>query len=81
VKNAGDGLGKVVCGTLLVLAVVRLAAAQAPELQRGGRTASPSCSPGRAGMLILPVMLFHQIRLRVCAVLAQRYAQRPEAVA
>lgn len=32
------------------------------------------------GVLILPVMLFHQIQLMVCAVLAQRYAQRQEAV-
>ena len=33
------------------------------------------------GVLILPLMLFHQIQLMVCAVLAQRYAQRPESVA
>ncbi|HEX8604136.1 MAG TPA: bile acid:sodium symporter family protein [Pseudoduganella sp.] len=31
------------------------------------------------GMIILPVMLFHQIQLMVCAVLAQRYAQRAAA--
>lgn len=31
------------------------------------------------GMLILPLMLFHQIQLMVCAVLAQRYAKREEA--
>ncbi|MBR9885151.1 MAG: bile acid:sodium symporter [Oceanospirillales bacterium] len=30
------------------------------------------------GILILPLMLFHQIQLMVCAVLAQRYAGRPE---
>ncbi|MNR60018.1 hypothetical protein D3C85_1814130 [compost metagenome] len=30
------------------------------------------------GVFILPLMLFHQIQLMVCAVLAQRYAQRPE---
>jgi sodium/bile acid cotransporter 7 len=33
------------------------------------------------GMVILPVMLFHQIQLMVCAVLAQRYAQRAERLA
>ncbi|WP_437879820.1 bile acid:sodium symporter family protein [Pseudomonas sp. LRF_L74] len=33
------------------------------------------------GLLILPIMLFHQIQLMVCAVLAQRYAKRPESVA
>lgn len=32
------------------------------------------------GVLILPLMLFHQIQLMVCAVLAQRYANRPETV-
>ena len=31
------------------------------------------------GMLILPLMLFHQIQLMVCAVLAQRYAKREDA--
>ncbi|WP_282371957.1 bile acid:sodium symporter family protein [Pseudomonas sp. PS02290] len=33
------------------------------------------------GLLILPLMLFHQIQLMVCAVVAQRYAQRAEPVA
>lgn len=30
------------------------------------------------GVMLLPLMLFHQIQLMVCAVLAQRYARRPE---
>ncbi|MBO9645238.1 MAG: bile acid:sodium symporter [Pseudacidovorax sp.] len=30
------------------------------------------------GPIVLPVMLYHQIQLMVCAVLAQRYARRPE---
>jgi sodium/bile acid cotransporter 7 len=29
------------------------------------------------GVLIVPLMLFHQIQLMVCAMLAQHYAQRP----
>ncbi len=33
---------------------------------------------GTIGLMILPMMLFHQIQLMVCAVLAQRYARRPE---
>lgn len=40
-------------------------------------------APSALGMIILPVMLFHQIQLMVCAVLAQRWARRveqPEAV-
>jgi sodium/bile acid cotransporter 7 len=32
------------------------------------------------GVLILPLMLFHQIQLMVCAVLAQRYAKRNESI-
>lgn len=35
---------------------------------------------GALGALILPLMLFHQIQLMVCAVLAEHYARRPEAV-
>jgi sodium/bile acid cotransporter 7 len=34
-------------------------------------------APSALGMVILPVMLFHQIQLMVCAVLAQRWAKRP----
>jgi sodium/bile acid cotransporter 7 len=30
------------------------------------------------GMLILPLILFHQIQLIVCGILAARYAQRIE---
>ena len=31
------------------------------------------------GAVVLPLMLFHQIQLMVCAILAQRYARRPKA--
>ena len=30
------------------------------------------------GLIVLPVMLFHQIQLFVCATMAQRYAARPK---
>ena len=30
------------------------------------------------GMVFLPLMLFHQIQLMICAVIAQRYARRDE---
>jgi sodium/bile acid cotransporter 7 len=33
-------------------------------------------APSALGMVILPVMLFHQIQLMVCAILAARWAQR-----
>ena len=34
-----------------------------------------------AGAIVLPLMVFHQMQLMVCAVLAQRYARRPQATA
>ncbi|MBF7054350.1 bile acid:sodium symporter [Halomonas sp. KAO] len=36
---------------------------------------------GAIGPALLPLMLFHQIQLMVCAVLAQRYARREESAA
>ncbi len=38
-------------------------------------------SSSAAGAIVLPLMLFHQMQLMVCAVLARRYAQRPEEAA
>ncbi|MFJ6748913.1 MULTISPECIES: bile acid:sodium symporter family protein [unclassified Streptomyces] len=32
----------------------------------------------QAGLAVLPLMLFHQMQLMVCAVLAKRYAKRPD---
>jgi len=29
------------------------------------------------GVLVLPIMLYHQLQLFVCAVMARRYAARP----
>jgi sodium/bile acid cotransporter 7 len=37
-------------------------------------------APSALGMIILPLMLFHQIQLMVCAVLAQRWARRATVV-
>ncbi|MFH8405798.1 bile acid:sodium symporter family protein [Streptomyces sp. NPDC018019] len=34
---------------------------------------------GAAGLVILPLMLYHQLQLMVCAVIAGRWARRPEA--
>ncbi|SDV48393.1 bile acid:sodium symporter family protein [Chitinasiproducens palmae] len=33
-------------------------------------------SPQAAGMIVLPLMLFHQVQLMVCSVLAQRWGER-----
>ncbi|MGJ9417442.1 bile acid:sodium symporter family protein [Massilia sp. CMS3.1] len=37
-------------------------------------------APSSLGMILLPLMVFHQIQLMVCAVLAQRWARRPAAL-
>ncbi|UMM64010.1 bile acid:sodium symporter family protein [Aristophania vespae] len=33
--------------------------------------------PSGAGIIVLPLMIYHQIQLFVCTILARRYAQRP----
>jgi len=38
--------------------------------------ASVLFAPATAGLIVLPVMVFHQIQLMVCAWLARRYAAR-----
>ena len=45
-----------------------------------GTVMSKVLFPGVAavGVILLPLMIFHQLQLMVCAVLAQRYARRPE---
>jgi sodium/bile acid cotransporter 7 len=48
------------------------------SLSSGVPMAKVLFAPGALGMVILPVMLFHQIQLMVCAVLAARWAQRKQ---
>ena len=33
--------------------------------------------PSTVGVVLLPIMIFHQMQLMVCAVLAKRYARGP----
>ena len=33
---------------------------------------------GALGLIMLPIMIYHQLQLIVCSVIARRYAQRPE---
>ena len=49
------------------------------SLSSGVPMAKVLFAPGALGMVILPVMLFHQIQLMVCAVLAAKWAQRDQA--
>jgi sodium/bile acid cotransporter 7 len=48
------------------------------SLSSGIPMAKVMFSQGALGMVILPLMLFHQIQLMVCAVLAARWAQRDQ---
>jgi len=58
-----------------------LFAASKKSLAAGVPMAQVMFSGTAMGTLLLPLMIFHQIQLMVCAVLAKRYAQRPEIAA
>ncbi|GGC84546.1 bile acid:sodium symporter family protein [Chelatococcus reniformis] len=61
--NRADEIAIVFCGSKKTLA-------------SGLPMASVLFSPQTVGIIVLPLMLFHQIQLMVCAVLARRYARR-----
>jgi sodium/bile acid cotransporter 7 len=48
------------------------------SLASGAPIAGILFPPASVGLILLPLMIFHQIQLMACAALAQRYAQRPE---
>ena len=48
------------------------------SLASGAPIAAALLTPAVAGVAMIPLMIFHQIQLMACAVLAQRYAQRPD---
>ncbi|KAF1024090.1 MAG: hypothetical protein GAK30_00110 [Paracidovorax wautersii] len=49
------------------------------SLASGVPMANVLFSASAVGAILLPLMLFHQMQLMVCAMLAQRYARRPKA--
>jgi sodium/bile acid cotransporter 7 len=51
------------------------------SLASGVPMANVLFTPATVGLAVLPLMLFHQIQLMVCAVLAQRYARQQDAAA
>ena len=51
------------------------------SLASGVPMANVLFTPATVGLAVLPLMLFHQIQLMVCAVLAQRYAREQDAAA
>src|SRR5690606_36621006 len=48
------------------------------SLASGVPMAAVLFAPAVAGQMLLPVLLFHQLQLMVCAVIAQRYARRAD---
>lgn len=48
------------------------------SLASGAPMAAALFSPAVAGVALIPLMIFHQIQLMVCAAIAQRYAARPD---
>lgn len=80
-------LGLVLTVTLLVARAARLSTPDEITLVFCGSKKSLASGvpmagvlfPGDAlGLILLPIMVFHQIQLMACAVIAQRYAERPE---
>jgi sodium/bile acid cotransporter 7 len=76
---AATVLGKV-CGFSREDRITILFCGSKKSLATGVPMAQVLFAGSTIGVLILPLMLFHQIQLMVCAVLAQRYANRPESV-
>jgi len=76
---ASTVLGKV-CGFSQEDRITILFCGSKKSLATGVPMAQVLFAGSTIGVLILPLMLFHQIQLMVCAVLAQRYANRPESV-
>ncbi len=48
------------------------------SLASGAPMAGVLFAPAQAGVVLLPLMLFHQIQLMACALIAQTYAKRPD---
>ena len=62
-------------------AIVLLFCGSKKSLVSGVPMAGALFAPAQVGMVILPLMIFHQLQLFVCAWLAGRYRQEGEALA
>jgi sodium/bile acid cotransporter 7 len=72
----------VVCGALLAIVLgLTVFASRRLGFKKSLATGVPMAGilfpPASVGMIVLPVMLFHQLQLMACAMIAQRYAARP----
>lgn len=50
------------------------------SLASGAPMAAALFSPATAGVALIPLMIFHQVQLMACAVIAQQYAQRKDEI-
>ncbi|HEX7886309.1 MAG TPA: bile acid:sodium symporter family protein [Phenylobacterium sp.] len=48
------------------------------SLASGAPMAAAMFSPAVAGVVLIPLMIFHQVQLMACAAIAQRYAEQPD---
>jgi len=62
-------------------AIVLLFCGSKKSLVSGVPMAGALFAPAQVGMVVLPLMIFHQLQLFVCAWLAARYARTPEQAA
>ncbi|QNG20497.1 bile acid:sodium symporter [Rhodococcus triatomae] len=76
VMGTSVGIGKVL-GFSLEDRIVILFAGSKKSLASGLPMAAVLFAGGPVGLIVLPLMIFHQIQLIVCAVIAQRLARRP----
>jgi solute carrier family 10 (sodium/bile acid cotransporter), member 7 len=72
------GLGRAL-GFSLPDRVTLLFAGSKKSLATGAPMAQVLFAGGGVGLMLIPIMVFHQIQLMVCAVLAQRFAMRDDA--
>lgn len=48
------------------------------SLASGAPMAAALFTPAAAGVALIPLMIFHQLQLIACAIIAQRYSERPD---
>ncbi|WP_375428288.1 bile acid:sodium symporter family protein [uncultured Sphingomonas sp.] len=78
---AANGLAARAAGLAREDAIVLLFCGSKKSLISGVPMAGALFAPTQVGMIVLPLMIFHQLQLFVCAVLAARYRAAGEAAA
>ena len=77
VRRAGRGWGPTAADFVIEDRITILVCGSKNSLATGVPMAQVLFARLSLGLLLLPLMLFHQIQLMVCASLAARFARRP----